>query len=391
MPGHEGEKLGVSLVAIADSHSIPPLMLQGAPCGRIFGRDTQERLTRQFARAGSRADQVEKGPAILARADAVIDEPLIALLLKSPGLAILSDGNDPVVLAIHVPEGMAINRLFPILADKAVITRDMGLTPRQPKDLNAGFWEKLRKRETPYARLATPGNVHENEWRVFMGTYKGATDIITKRLWPVPAYHVTRAIAPLGITPNMVTTIGAIATIAAFWLFLRGEFALGLVAAWLMTFLDTVDGKLARTTLTSSKWGDVFDHGIDLVHPPFWYYAWGAGLLAAGYEWSPVWFWSVFAAILGGYVAQRVMEGVSIKWLGMEIHIWRKIDTYFREITARRNPNLVILTASLLAGRPDLGLELVAGWTLLCLALHGLQFAQAFRARPLSSWMSARP
>ena len=44
-----------------------------------------------------------------------------------------------------------------------------------------------------------------------------------------------------------------------------------------MTFLDTVDGKLARTTLTSSKWGDIFDHGIDLVHPPFWYVAWGAG------------------------------------------------------------------------------------------------------------------
>ena len=112
-----------------------------------------------------------------------------------------------------------------------------------------------------------------------------------------------------------------------------------------MTFLDTVDGKLARTTLTSSKWGDYFDHGIDLIHPPFWYVAWGYGLLATGTQWSNEVFWSVMVAILGGYILQRVIEGIAIKWLGLEIHIWRPIDTLFRQITARRNPNLVIADA----------------------------------------------
>ena len=68
-------------------------------------------------------------------------------------------------------------------------------------------------------------------------------------------------------------------------------------------------------------------------------------------------------AILGGYVLQRVMEGIAIKWLGLEIHIWRPIDTLFRQITARRNPNLVILTVSVLFGRPDIGLIAVAVWT----------------------------
>jgi phosphatidylglycerophosphate synthase len=50
-------------------------------------------------------------------------------------------------------------------------------------------------------------------------------------------------------------------------LFARGEFAWGLDAGWIMTFLDTVDGKLARVTVTSTKLGNVFDHGIDLIHP----------------------------------------------------------------------------------------------------------------------------
>src|SRR3546814_17463336 len=61
-------------------------------------------------------------------------------------------------------------------------------------------------------------------------------------------------------------------------------FGWGLVAAYAMTFLDTVDGKLARVTLTSSPIGNVFDHGIDLVHPPFWWWAWIVGLAHAGFD-----------------------------------------------------------------------------------------------------------
>jgi phosphatidylglycerophosphate synthase len=374
------------------------LCLAGADAGAIFGRSTGERLGRQFARAGlaGRVNpteaQTHAGPVLLVRADAVIDEPLISLLVKSPGLVLLSDDTG-AVLAIHA-SGDEAKILLPILAGKKPLPAKWKSSAAKPAELDAVFWEKLRKREVPYARLADGENNKDLEWRVFMGTYKGATDIVTKRLWPYPAFLVTRFFAPLGVTPNQVTTIGAIATVAAFFLFMNGHFAWGLFAGWLMTFLDTVDGKLARTTLTSSKWGDVFDHGIDLVHPPFWYYAWGVGLAAAGYNWPPAFFWMIFAAILGGYVLQRLMEGISIKGLGMEIHIWRRIDTYFREITARRNPNLVILTVSLLFSRPDLGLIWVAIWTLACLLLHALQLAQAFAAKsksgPLASWMSKR-
>jgi phosphatidylglycerophosphate synthase len=191
----------------------------------------------------------------------------------------------------------------------------------------------------------------------------------------------------------MVTIVGIILVFLAFYLFLRGQFLPGLLAAWVMTFLDTVDGKLARTTLTSSKWGDVLDHGIDLVHPPFWYVAWAVGLGVTGYAWSTTMFWTVLAAILGGYILQRLIEGIAIKWLGLEIHIWRTIDTHFRQITARRNPNLILLTVATLAGRPDWGLIAVAVWTVLSLTFHIVQIAQALAARragPLSSWMSQK-
>ena len=52
----------------------------------------------------------------------------------------------------------------------------------------------------------------------------------------------------------------------------------GIAAGFGFMVLDTVDGKLARCTGQSSKWGNIFDHGVDLIHPPFWWWAWAEGL-----------------------------------------------------------------------------------------------------------------
>ena len=377
-----------------------PFCLVGETGPSLFGLTTADRTRRLMARAGAGREltveeaSAQAGPVLMVRADAAIDQPLIPLLLSSNRLVLIGEGVEgDVPLAMPVP-GPSAATARDVLLGRADSIGGATLDRRKPADLKADFWKALRKRETPYAFSVSAGNARAVEWRMFMGTYKGATDLVTKHVWPVPAFHATRYLAPRGITPNMVTTVAAICTVLAFWLFLKGHFASGLIFAWAMTFLDTVDGKLARTTLTSSKWGDIFDHGIDLVHPPFWYIAWAIGLGAAGFSWDAVTFWWVIGAILGGYVVQRLFEGIAIKWLGLEIHIWRRVDTLFRQVTARRNPNLVLLTASLLIGRPDWGLIAVAIWTVLCLVLHGLQLMQALAAKrrlgQLTSWMTAR-
>ena len=146
--------------------------------------------------------------------------------------------------------------------------------------------------------------------------------------------------------------------------------------------LDTVDGKLARCTGASSKWGNVFDHGIDLVHPPFWWWAWLHGLAAYGRPLEPVYATMVLWAIIGGYVVQRLIEGVFMRRFGgMHIHVWRPIDSQFRLITARRNPNMVILVAALLVRparrRPG---QLVALWTIVSLIFHAVRLRPGERA-----------
>ncbi|MFO0991648.1 MAG: CDP-alcohol phosphatidyltransferase family protein [Hyphomicrobiales bacterium] len=360
----------------------------------LWGSNLAERLKRQFAQAGIKIVVSEaeasgrNGAVVFVRADAIIDPPLIALLRDRPGLMLMSEGfGESQPLAIHAGPGAAASAIGNLTGRS-----DGSFSASTPSALKADFWKALRKRETPYAIRGEQQRLDKIAWRMFMGTYKGATDVVTKHLWPVPAFYTTRFLAPLGVTPNMVTLVATALVFIVFWLFLQGHYGWGLAGAWLMTFLDTVDGKLARTTLTSSKWGDILDHGIDLIHPPFWYAAWALGLATIGITWSSETFWIVMIAILGGYVLQRVMEGIAIKWLGLEIHIWRPIDTLFRQITARRNPNLIILTASVILGRPDLGLIAVAVWTVLCLLLHGLQLAQAFAAKRrlgrLDSWMT---
>jgi phosphatidylglycerophosphate synthase len=155
-----------------------------------------------------------------------------------------------------------------------------------------------------------------------------------------------------------------------------------------MTFLDTVDGKLARVTLTSSKIGNVFDHGIDLIHPPFWWWAWLVGVQAGPHPIAAPEL--VLVVIVGGYVLQRVTEGVFLALFKLEMHAWRRFDSWFRLITARRNPNLILLTIAALLGRPDIGLLTVAVWTALSLLVHVGQVLQGLMVPrgKIVSWMA---
>jgi phosphatidylglycerophosphate synthase len=252
--------------------------------------------------------------------------------------------------------------------------------------------EELRKKERPFMDRLEPETVPGLERASYFGAYKGVTDLLTKYLWPEWALVLTRWAARIGMSPNQVSLIGAVLCLLATWLFYEGRYWPGLAAGLAFMVLDTVDGKLARCTITSSKIGEAIDHGIDLVHPPFWWWAWGVGLHAWGRPLPQDVFWWTLAVIVGGYVVQRLIEGAFIARFKMHIHVWRRFDSRFRLVTARRNPNMVILFAALIVGRPDWGLVAVAAWTLISLVVHLIQLVQAVAARAAGrtvvSWLA---
>ena len=349
---------------------------------RIWALPSAVRLRRQLARAGAAASN-EASRLVLLRADWVYDDAIVRSLVHSPReLALMSQGQ-----CVAIVTDSARRSVHASLLERGAAPGD--LPQLTPEELANDYNDTLRKREALYLMPLTTESLPAIAARRFQGAYKGVTDLVTLYVWPAPARAVTRVCAKLGITPNMVTSASLALVIAAMWAFWQGHFVLGLLAAWPMTFLDTVDGKLARVTLQSSPFGNVFDHSIDLIHPPLWWWAWIVGLEAAGMPLENASL--VLTIIVAGYVLQRLEEGLFIVFFKMDMHVWQPFDSKLRLITARRNPNLLILTLATLLGRPDVGMLVVAAWIVICLAIHGLRLLQAAFARrqgPLRSWLA---
>jgi phosphatidylglycerophosphate synthase len=361
------------------------LAAPGSEAVEIWGLSPAERLRRSLDRAGCStirtlapheaiAPAPRDGICVLVRADRIYDERLVEALASSPGTVLLdpASGAGPAEAVAICTEADRLGEALEWLRERRR-GAPPGLRAVVPGELAPGYIAALRKYEPPYLHPVRPEIAGRIEAQTFDAAYKGATDLVTKWVWPRPARAVTRWLALRGVQPNTITVASWVLAIAAGWLFAVGWFGTGLVVAWLMTFLDTVDGKLARVTLRSSHFGHILDHSLDLLHPPLWWFAWGFGLGApfAAETWI----------VVGGYLVGRLEEGLFLLVFAFEMHCWRPIDALFRTITARRNPNLLLLSIGALGGRPDLGLAMVAIWTAVSLAFHAVRIAQAFAVR----------
>ncbi len=380
------------------TESAPPTaIIVGRSPVRLWGLTGAERLRRSLARAGvrdvhHRPDGDLSGLAladhgVLFRADWAYDNAVVASLVRTPNVGVRApDADSPA--ALHVRREQAAEAARVLVEGRGAAGSSLQTIPlKTPEELCGSYNDKLRKREVPYLLRVTADSRASVEKRIFAGSYKGVTDVVTKYIFPLPSRIVTGWAARLHLKPNHITFVGLLCTLATIALWWRGQFGWGLLTAWLMCLLDTVDGKLARVTLTSSKLGDIFDHAIDLIHPPFWYWAWIVGLgpdFAARPE-APWVLWTLVVV----YVAQRLEEAYFIKVFGIELHVWRPFDSFFRSITARRDPNLLVLTIAWVFGQEALGITLIAIWAALSFLVHLVRIAQAHwvraQGRPIAS------
>lgn len=358
----------------------------------LWGLSATTRMERLLAALGDvhRVDDLHgvdpDARVLLLRADYLFEVRTLSALLKRPGTLLVHDQD---VAAACVP-GRDAEAALAVLEGRSGMD-DAGVAFQR---VGAGALEAfegvLRKAEPPLALPVTQGRRSALESQLYGVAYKGITDLVTKFWWPRPAKHVVRWCADHGVTPNLVTFIGFVLMLAAAYFFLEGQYLAGLLAGWIMTFLDTVDGKLARVTVQSSRVGHIFDHGMDIVHPPFWYLLWGMSL--AGGELLGLSLGIYYALIFGGYVAGRLVEGAFHALGSASMFAWRPFDAYFRLITARRNPCLILLTLGWAFARPDLGFIAVALWTAgtSAVLIVRLGYATAVRTTqgPLESWLA---
>jgi len=353
-----------------------------------WGLTSRQRILRVLNSAGVRdivddiASLPESGAVILLRGDYLFDDRVIKYMVDSQDLLLqVLGGPTPVIAAAMVPSNLA-GRAAEILVGTAGAESLPQVNIETLETLSISFQERLLKFEPPFVLPVTAENQRDLERRLFEWSYKGVTDLVTKWAWPRPARWTVGQCVRLGLRPNHVTIIGLVLAIVAGFFFACGWYGWGLLAGWLMTFLDTVDGKLARVTVTSSRFGHYFDHLIDLVHPPVWYILWGVGLGVSRLDVIGVSLAAAGWLIVAGYTVGRLAEGVFLAWLGkFGIFCWRPVDSYFRLITARRNPCMIFLTAGALLGRPDGGLAAVAVWTALTTVFLCMRLAMAMYRR----------
>ncbi|MGH3426768.1 MAG: phosphatidylinositol phosphate synthase [Mycobacteriales bacterium] len=81
----------------------------------------------------------------------------------------------------------------------------------------------------------------------------------------------------IGVTPDAITAVGTIGTVAsALWFFPRGQLVGGTIAVTVFVLLDVLDGAVARARGSGTPWGTVLDATCDRI---------ADGALFAGLTW----------------------------------------------------------------------------------------------------------
>jgi len=379
--------------------TIYALVSENSPV-RLWGLDSSQRLQRQLREISKEStvkfrdicwltdgdDAPANGRILLVNGHFLFENRTLKGLLEYADSILLHKDN--TTAAAFVGAGQ-LEQVLAHMRDQKRQFPD-GLCTMYTSDLEA-FDENLRRSTTPLLEPVSASRKTELENKLYGNAYRGITDLVTKFLWPKPAKHAVHLCANMHVSPNMVTSAGLLLVVAACYLFLYGYYGWGLLAGWMMTFLDTVDGKLARVTIQSSKFGHLFDHSIDLFHPPFWYIFWGMSLpdlkpvMGIGQD-------QMYWIIIVSYIVGRAVEGIFPVLGSCSIFTWRPFDAWFRLVTARRNPNMILLTLSIFIARPDWGFIAVVFWSAFTSAILVLRLLQACTVRlvrgPLSSWLS---
>jgi phosphatidylglycerophosphate synthase len=354
---------------------------------RLWGLDGRTRIDRQLRSLGDIAiitDLSSAGPedpVLLIRADHVFELRALSSLIPQQGV-LIANGRPAAAMASGRDAAAALR----------VLTGGSGSLPLLSIDDLDAYAVELRKAEPPLVTEVTEANREALESRLYGGSYKGVTDFVTKWWWPRPARKGVQIAAHLGLTPNMVTGTGVLLMLIALWAFAEGHYVFGLVCGWVMTWLDTVDGKLARVTVQSSRIGHILDHGMDIVHPPFWYWAFGASLGAAYSGPFGLTLDELVIAVFAAYIGGRLTEAAFHLLGPIGLFAWRPFDAYFRLYTARRNPCLVLMTVALPIGGPEWSFLLVVAWSVLSTLILMLRLLYAIvirlQGKPLTSWLA---
>jgi phosphatidylglycerophosphate synthase len=331
----------------------------------------------------------EGEPLLAFAGDSIVDARLIQHLLQENGNIAFIDGEASqrgALLRFEEEPSLLVDEDPDLLAMSERCIRS-GFAKEFARGEFEGYIVNLRRKVRPYLfRVAGERERARVERFLFRSNYKGSTDFMTKYVYPPIVWQAVRFLADRRLHPNWVTLVDVVAAFAAIPLFAMGLWIPGLLLAYLMSVLDSVDGKLARLTFTSSRMGEILDHGLDIIHPPLWYLAWGWALGGGVASSAP---FQLAIWMLAFYTLDRLTAPL-FKWrTGRSIHGYASLDVKMRTFISRRNVNLPIFTVALLldAFAPgmhsaEVALYFIVAWQAASLVYHVERVAHFWRPQP---------
>ncbi len=85
-----------------------------------------------------------------------------------------------------------------------------------------------------------------------------------RQFWTNVFKPVAHLLIRLGVSPDTVTIVGTVGVVAGALIFFpRGQLWVGVLVITVFVFSDLIDGYMARTMGTSSRWGSFLDSTLD--------------------------------------------------------------------------------------------------------------------------------
>ena len=201
---------------------------------------------------------------------------------------------------------------------------------------------------------------------------KGTLDFPAEFIHPPLENLLTKWISASTVTPNQVTTLTVLLAFLTTGLLAAGQIdpgypVAGLAIAFIVGVLDGVDGKLARVTVRCTRFGDRYEHILDVVWELTWYWALGWMLSGGGEVIGPFVLGTVITLF---YLLDKAATGMFKSRQGIELFDYEPVDRFFRRIGARRNTNVLLLLGGTAIGMLEEAFTFVAIWTVVTAAFH---------------------